>query len=63
MGRMISAPVPVAQSIGTRPMIATPSVSSLGRRRCTAPGDDRRSECYERADEDNPPFRVSASRR
>src|SRR2546422_540614 len=37
IGRMTSAPVPVAQSIGARPMIIVPSVRSFGRRRRTAP--------------------------
>ena len=37
MGLMISAPTPVAQSIGAKAIMATPSVRSLGRSRCTAP--------------------------
>ena len=37
IGFMTSEPTPVAQSMGIRPMMATPSVISLGRNRWTAP--------------------------
>ena len=40
MGRMISEPTPLAQSMGARPMTTVPSVRSLGRSRCTAPFED-----------------------
>src|SRR4028118_1943386 len=37
MGRITSAPTPLAQSIGAIEMIVVPSVSSFGRRRWVAP--------------------------
>ena len=37
IGRITSAPTPVAQSMGAMEMIAAPSVKSLGRKRWIAP--------------------------
>ena len=50
IGRMTSAPTPVAQSIGAIEMIAAPSVSSLGRSRWTAPSRIACAQLGDRAD-------------
>ena len=63
IGRMIWAAVPVVHSIGTNPMIATPSVSSLGRRRCTAPSSTACRSTASDGTSASPPCRASACRR